>query len=151
MVRCGVVAHPRDWPWVGYHEIIGQRQRYRLGDLERLCWRLRAGSLDELRKNLAASLAEKIAQADAKREPCWTESLPVGSLGFLEKAKPLILSRRETEIVESADDKVWRALGNERLDGLAGGGVLGSALSEDGDHRLALAQLGQAEEALSDL
>jgi putative transposase len=107
MVRCGVVAHPCDWPWVGYHEIMGQRQRYRLVDVERLCWRLRAGSLDELRKNLAASLAEKIAQEDAKREPCWTESLAVGSVGYLEKIKPLILSRRETEIVESADNKVW--------------------------------------------
>jgi len=107
MVRCGVVAHPRDWPWVGYLEIMGQRQRYRLVDVERLCWRLRAGSLDELRKNLAASLAEKIAQDEAKREPCWTESLAVGSVGFLEKVKPLILSRRETEIVESADNKVW--------------------------------------------
>ena len=107
MVRCGVVAHPRDWPWVGYHEIMGRRQRYRLVDVERLCWRLRAGSLDELRKNLAASLAEKIAQNDAKREPCWTESLAVGSVGFLEEVKPLILSRRETQIVGSADNKVW--------------------------------------------
>jgi putative transposase len=106
MVRCGVVKHPGDWPWVGYHEIMGHRQRYRLVDLERLCWRLRAGSVEELRQNLVASLAEKIAQ-DAKREPCWTESLAVGSQGFLEKVKPLILSRRETEMVESADQNVW--------------------------------------------
>ena len=84
-----------------------KRQRYRMVDVERLCRRLRAGSPDELRKNLAASLAEKIAQDEAKREPCWTESLAVGSVGFLEKVKPLILSRRETEIVESADNKVW--------------------------------------------
>jgi putative transposase len=25
MVRCGVVKHPQEWPWVGYHEIRGQR------------------------------------------------------------------------------------------------------------------------------
>jgi hypothetical protein len=84
-------------------------------DVERLCWRLRAGSVDELRQNLAASLAEKIAQGDAKRESCWTESLAVGSVGFLEKVKPLILSRRETEIVvESADKNTW-SLQEERL------------------------------------
>jgi putative transposase len=23
VVRCGVVKHPRDWEWVGYHEIVG--------------------------------------------------------------------------------------------------------------------------------
>jgi hypothetical protein len=22
MVRCGVVSHPREWEWVGYHELI---------------------------------------------------------------------------------------------------------------------------------
>jgi hypothetical protein len=40
MVRAGVVSHPREWEWVGYHEIMGQRKRYRLLDLERLGWRL---------------------------------------------------------------------------------------------------------------
>jgi len=46
------------------------------------------------RENLAASLVEKIAQDEAKRQPCWTESLAVGSVGFLEKVKPLIRKRR---------------------------------------------------------
>ena len=82
MVRCGVVEHPRDWAWVGYHEIMGIRQRYRLIDVERLCWRLRADNVEEVRKNLIASLAERIARDEVKREPCWTESLAVGSLAF---------------------------------------------------------------------
>jgi len=106
MVRCGVVEHPRDWAWVGYHEIMGSRRRYRLVDVERLCWRLRADNVEELRKNLIASLTERIARDEMKREPCWTASLAVGSLGFVEKVKPLILSRRETEIVPTADN-VW--------------------------------------------
>src|SRR2546428_1465588 len=25
MVRCGVVTHPSQWEWVGYHEIMGRR------------------------------------------------------------------------------------------------------------------------------
>ena len=41
-----------------------------------------------------------------KREPYWTESLAVGSAGFVEKIKPLILSRRETETEES-DEGLW--------------------------------------------
>lgn len=36
-----------------------------------------------------------------KREPCWRESLAMGSAGFVEKIRPLILSRREMEIVET--------------------------------------------------
>ena len=62
MVRCGVVEHPRDWAWVGYHEIMGGRQRYRLIDVDRLCWRLRADNVEEVRKNLIASLDERIAR-----------------------------------------------------------------------------------------
>ena len=41
-----------------------------------------------------------------KREPCWTESLAVGGVSFLEKVRPQILSRRDTEIVETSKD-VW--------------------------------------------
>jgi putative transposase len=48
MVRCGAVGHPREWEWVGYHEIMGLRRRYRLIDLDRLCWRLRADSGEEV-------------------------------------------------------------------------------------------------------
>jgi putative transposase len=106
MVRCGVVKHPRDWQWLGYHEMVGSRRRYRLIDLDRLCWRLRASSPEELRKNLLANLEERIAREEVKREPCWTESLAVGSLEFVEKIKPLIVFRRETEVVAAAES-VW--------------------------------------------
>ena len=103
MVRCGVVGHPREWEWLGYHEIMGKRRRYRLLDLERLCWRLGTEDPAEAKRHLEAALAEAIAKGQVKREPLWTESLAVGSNGFLEKIKPLILSRRETEVVETAE------------------------------------------------
>jgi putative transposase len=75
MVRCGRVSHPREWEWVGYHEIMEQRQRYRLLDVERLCWRLGTTDLGEVQKNLDAALQERIERDELKREPCWTESL----------------------------------------------------------------------------
>ena len=50
------------------------------------------------------SLAEKIARDQIKREPCWTESLAVGSAAFVERIKPLILSRREMELVETGQN-----------------------------------------------
>lgn len=106
MVRCGVVTHPRDWRWVGYHEIAGSRRRYRLIDLERLCWRVRAGTLAEVQKRLAESLAEIIARDEMKREPCWTESIAVGSMGFVEQARPRAIMRRDVAITESPG-KVW--------------------------------------------
>jgi putative transposase len=101
MVRCGVVKHPRDWEWVGYREIMGERRRYRLMDVERLCWRLRTDNMDEVRKNLEWSIAERIAKDQMKREPCWTEGLAVGSRQFVEEMEPRIVTRREMDIVES--------------------------------------------------
>jgi len=105
MVRSGVVAHPSQWEWCGYHEIMGSRKRYRLLDLERLCWRLRAGSIEEVRQNLVASVAKAIAGDRVMREPCWTEGLAVGSAGFVEQIRPLIVSRREKEIIQVGVDQ----------------------------------------------
>jgi putative transposase len=103
MVRCGVVRHPREWEWVGYHELMGRRRRYRLLDLDRLCWRLGTGAIEEVRQNLEAALAEAIAKGGVRREAMWTESLAIGSAGFVEGIKPLLLSRRETEVVRTAE------------------------------------------------
>ncbi|HVR37319.1 MAG TPA: transposase [Methylomirabilota bacterium] len=104
MVRCGVVSHPKDWEWLGYHEIMGQRCRYRVLDLERLCWRLGIDNPENLKKNFAAKMEETIARHHHYREGCWTESLAVGSRSFVEQVQPLILSRLEKQLVEEAPD-----------------------------------------------
>ena len=103
MVRCGVVSHPQGWEWVGYHEIMGHRRRYRLLDLDRLYWRIATDDAEEVRRNLEAALRDGIGRGEVKREPIWTESLAVGSAGFVEKSKPMVLSRRETEVIEMGD------------------------------------------------
>lgn len=106
MVRCRVVRHPLEWDWVGYHEIMGVRQRYRLLDLKRLCWRLGTEDLQEVRRNFEAALSDAIAREEFKREACWTESLAVGSARFIDQIQPLMLSRRETEVIAAPED-VW--------------------------------------------
>jgi putative transposase len=106
MVRCGVVGHPREWKWLGYHEIMGVRRRYRLLDLDRLCWRLRASCLEGLRAHLQVSLREALAKEQMKRDPRWTESVAIGSRRFVEKIEPTVLSRRKTEIVETRSN-IW--------------------------------------------
>jgi hypothetical protein len=48
----------------------------------------------------------KLLEHLGRREPCWTEGLAVGSVGFVERFKPADFSRRQTELVETATD-VW--------------------------------------------
>jgi hypothetical protein len=47
-----------------------------------------------------------MAPDQVKREPRWTVRLAVGGAGFVETIKPLILSRRETEIVKTGEN-IW--------------------------------------------
>ncbi len=35
MIRAGVARHPEDWKHSGYHELVGERQRYRIINLPR--------------------------------------------------------------------------------------------------------------------
>ena len=49
---------------------------------------------------LEVTLNETLAADQMKREARWTESLAVGTRALVEKIQPLILSRRETEIME---------------------------------------------------
>jgi hypothetical protein len=56
-----------------------------------------------LMRHLEAALAEAMAQCLVKREPIWTERLAIGSSGFVEKIKPMLLSRRETEVIQTAE------------------------------------------------
>jgi hypothetical protein len=64
---------------------MGERQRYRLLDLERLCWRLATQSVEEVGANLEAALQERITRDQVKREARWTESLAWQELVWREK------------------------------------------------------------------
>jgi putative transposase len=82
MVRAGVVAHPRDWPAGGYHEIQGERQRYRIVDRVAL-----AEALEVDVEKLADAHREWINEA--LREPLtrqgeWSEGVAVGGRAFAE-------------------------------------------------------------------
>ena len=105
MVRCRVVMHPSEWEWTGYREIMGERKRYRLINMDRLCWRLQALGVVELRKNFEERLSERMRKNElTKREPIWTESLAVGSASFVKAIQPLVLTRRETEIFQDREE-----------------------------------------------
>ena len=45
----------------------------------------RRGTVEELRRNLAASLAERIARAELTRQAWWMESLAVSGLEFVKQ------------------------------------------------------------------
>ena len=75
--------------------------------------------MKEVRNNLVTALDRAVAEQPLQRCACWTESLAVGSVEFLEQTQPLILSRRQTDIVQEQSTTPWvlkedaRAYGKE--------------------------------------
>ena len=105
MVRCGVVQHPREWPWSGYSELMGQRRRNRLLDVEKLLWLLRSSDVNEFRLHFNRALEGSMAKDEMKREPKWTNSLAVGSQTFIENMKGKVRNRQCLESVR--DGASW--------------------------------------------
>jgi len=104
MVRAGVVAHPRDWPFCGYQEIVGLRQRKCIVDRELLMRLLGLRSLNELAGFYAACIDEVLRTDAGRREAMWTENVAVGKPGFvdamqsrLERTRGLWNMRRSEE------------------------------------------------------
>ena len=103
MVRCGVVAHPREWDWCGYHELMGRRQRYRILDLERVLERMGESSMAQLRQRYEELIREQIAKDQLKREAKWTESIAVGSEKYV-GAMAEVIRGRQRLVIEGEGD-----------------------------------------------
>jgi putative transposase len=103
MVRAGVVCHPNEWPWCGYHELVGTRQRFRLLDIERLVELLNLTD----RKSLAEIHQQRILQSTKTqrliREEIWTESIAVGSETFLREIISRTKKRKRLSIGVTED------------------------------------------------
>ncbi len=87
MVRARVVNHPREWPFNGYNEILGDRERYRLIDKKKLQETLHVSNIQILNEFYSKQIETSLKMGNLDRESCWTESLAVGSKDFVEKIK----------------------------------------------------------------
>jgi putative transposase len=104
MVRAGVVDHPRHWSWCGYQELAGLRLRYCITKLQEL---LQAAGMSDPSAFLAwynVGLDHALKSAGGRREPCWTESMAVGSEAFVRRIAALSKRRKKLEVTEWADN-----------------------------------------------
>ena len=109
MVRAGAVAHPSEWEWTGWRELMGERRRNRLLCMDSILAALDVQSVDEFRKQHAGAVAEAIRGCVTGREPWWTESVAVGSVGFaanIEQVLKADYTRRRLQTDETSAG-VW--------------------------------------------
>ncbi len=107
MVRAGVVRHPSEWPWCGYHELVGDRQRYRLLDIDRLVEILDLADRKSLIEIHQRRILECIQQDRLAREEIWTESIAVGSEAYLKEVVSKIGKKRKRLYMSSTKDGDW--------------------------------------------
>jgi len=106
MVRAGVVRHPREWPWCGFPELVGERKRYRLLDLRRVLDACGGGAQQDFVQSYRQSIELAIHQGTLAREPIWTESIAVGPQAFVTSIAQQTGNRVQLETAEVTEG-VW--------------------------------------------
>ena len=100
MVRAGVVSHPSEWPYSGYHEIQSPRRKCAVIAYEKLAEKAGFQSYERFKKAHEEWVNGTLASDYNSRQSEWTESIAVGSepftrwikekLGFLAKGRKVI-------------------------------------------------------------
>ena len=87
MVRAGVVGHPSEWPFSGYNEIQAPRERYALVDYKGLRELFNFRGMNDLADAYRGWVEDSLSRGDHYRDGKWTESVAVGSEGFVSATK----------------------------------------------------------------
>ncbi len=105
MVRAGVVSHPHEWNESGYREIQQPRQRYALIDHQCLMDLLAIPSMEMLQRSHRSWVEEALSMERSARDGKWSESIAVGSKGFVAMVKrQLGLRAKGRKMAESRDE-----------------------------------------------
>jgi REP element-mobilizing transposase RayT len=109
MVRAGVVAHPSEWEFGGYAEMMAEQPRHSMIDYGALMELLRIDSIKTLQEIRREWVEEALAHDDLVRENKWTESVAVGSKGFVDTVKAKLgLRAKGRRVFGVADDWTLR-------------------------------------------
>jgi putative transposase len=76
MVRAGVVTHPSEWKWSGYHEIQQPKERYRLVDNKMLQKLLHVNSQTALAAAHRGWISSQLKRAP-EREERYSKSIAI--------------------------------------------------------------------------
>lgn len=87
MVRAGLVKHPSDWKWCGYHEIQNPKQRYRIIDYQRLMRLSGFDDYENFKKTHYDWIDESVKSNHIEKNEKWSLCVAIGSQQFVEKIK----------------------------------------------------------------
>jgi putative transposase len=104
MCRAGAVSHPAQWDCCGYQEIQTPRERYRIIDREGAARLLGYESPDALSTAQEDWIKSSLAKGD-RRQTQWSESVAIGSEGFVRSVQQRLGIRARHRKVEETDGR----------------------------------------------
>lgn len=85
MVRAGVITHPDQWMWTGWHELVGMVEPSGIINISALLKRLDQPCRLRFRNHYRETIEQALLKPKLNiRESRWTESVAMGSLDFLQ-------------------------------------------------------------------
>jgi len=87
MVRAGVVNHPAQWTYSGYHEIQDPPERYAVIDLPELMGLCGFTAVGDFQQAHRQWVGEALDGKMAVRDDRWSEAIAVGSLAFVDQMR----------------------------------------------------------------
>jgi len=105
MVRAGVVSHPSQWPDSGYHDIQTPPKRKRIVDTHQLMELCDVKNYELFQELHRQRITEALQHDRLQREPCWSESIAVGSEAFVKNTKEQLQSRGDSRECQPVGDK----------------------------------------------
>jgi putative transposase len=109
MIRAGVVGHPGEWEWTGWKELMGERTRNRLLNLDALVSALNSNTIEKFRTSFQSDIKEHLACGRPPRESCWSEAVAIGSPDFVAGIEKQLRSdyTRKSMSIEHQADSLW--------------------------------------------
>ena len=104
MVRAGVVNHPGGWAHSGYGEIQEPPKRYAVIDVKGLADLCGFVEVADFRQAHREWVDDALKNGLMARDNCWSESIAVGRLDFVEKVKSDLGTKAVHRGVESAGE-----------------------------------------------
>ena len=104
MVRAGIVRHPDQWAYGGYHEIQNPKQRYSLVNRQKLADLLGIKDSDQLADYHRKWVEDVLTSGSNQRDTKWTQSIAVGDKEFVRETKAKLgaqaIGRREMKNID---------------------------------------------------
>jgi putative transposase len=95
MVRAGVVSHPLDWVNSGYREIQNPVERYWVIDLAELANTFSCKNISDFQQRHRQWVGDALSVEKHLRDARWSESLAIGSEGYIESIKAQLAIRSQ--------------------------------------------------------